>query len=236
MIKSSLRKNVIVNCILVVLVLVVFSVSIFPESIAPIYKNMSTNPYYHGNTDRKNVSLMFNVYENADVVKKIVDKLHENNVVATFFVGGCWADDNINTLNYILKFGNEIGNHGYFHKDHGKLNYSENYDEINNNTKIVNALCGVKMSLFAPPSGSFSSSTLEVCENLDYNVIMWSKDTIDWRDSDTSVLYKRATNKPSNGDLVLMHPKAHTLSILDDVISFYKSNGYSLVTVSENIK
>ena len=64
---------------------------------------------------------------------------------------------------------------------------------------------------------------------------MWSKDTIDWRDSNKELLYKRATQNLSNGDLVLMHPKKHTKEILSNVVDYYKSMGFNVVTVSENV-
>ena len=161
--------------------------------------------------------------------------LKRYNVKATFFVGGCWADDNGETLKAIVNSGHEIANHGYFHKDHKKLDYDGNYQEIFLTDKIIEALSGVKPTLFAPPSGSFSSLTLESAFNLNYKVIMWSKDTIDWRDKDRSIVIKRATSNLENGDLVLMHPKEHTLSALPDILSYYKSVGFSVVTVSENI-
>jgi len=131
--------------------------------------------------------------------------------------------------------GHEIGNHGYFHKDHKTISYQNNVEEIENTDKIVAGLSGVKMTLFAPPSGSFSETTLEVADKLGYKVIMWSKDTIDWRDKDQNVLYKRATSSPENGDLILMHPKEHTLKVLPSIIEYYKSIGFSIVTVSENL-
>ena len=44
-----------------------------------------------------------------------------------------------------------------------------------------------------------------------------------------------ATKNPENGDLILMHPKKHTLSVLGEVVKFYQNQGFKLVTVSENI-
>ena len=64
---------------------------------------------------------------------------------------------------------------------------------------------------------------------------MWSKDTIDWRDSDQKLIFNRATKNLENGDLVLMHPKEHTLLALPKIIDFYIESGFSVVTVSENI-
>ena len=64
---------------------------------------------------------------------------------------------------------------------------------------------------------------------------MWSKDTIDWRDKDQDKIYSRATKNLKNGDLVLMHPTEATLAVLDKIIKYYKRQGFSVVTVSENI-
>ena len=150
-------------------------------------------------------------------------------------MGGCWADDNGDTLRKLADSGQEIGNHGYFHKDHKSLGYEKNKEEIYLTGVVVNALCGVKPTLFAPPSGSFSEMTLEACDELGYKTIMWSKDTIDWRDSDEKVIYKRATNGLKGGDLILMHPKKHTLAVLGKMIEYCKNNGLTIVTVSENI-
>jgi peptidoglycan/xylan/chitin deacetylase (PgdA/CDA1 family) len=131
--------------------------------------------------------------------------------------------------------GHEIANHGYFHKDHSKLDYEKNKQEIFLTEKIVEVLSGEKTKLFAPPSGSFSSATLEVAYDLGYKVIMWSKDTIDWRDKDSNLIFSRATKNLSNGDLVLMHPKEQTLLALFDILRYYKNNGFNVVTVSENL-
>ena len=65
---------------------------------------------------------------------------------------------------------------------------------------------------------------------------MWSRDTIDWRDKDSSLVYSRATNKIGAGDMILMHPTAHTLAALGDILKFYEENGLTPVTVSQIIK
>ena len=65
---------------------------------------------------------------------------------------------------------------------------------------------------------------------------MWSKDTIDWRDKDENKVFSRATQNLSNGDLILMHPKAHTLNALGKILDFYKQAGFEIVPVSENIQ
>ncbi len=233
--KISKKATIITNFLLFSIIAVVLSISFIPQRIIPIYGGKQVKAIYNGNKENNNISLMFNVYENTEVVNRIIDCLNEKGVKATFFVGGCWADDNEKTLQRIVLDGHEIANHGYFHKDHKKLNYENNKKEIELTGTIIKALSGKDPTLFAPPSGSFSDVTLESAFDLGYKVIMWSKDTIDWRDSDEQIIYNRATKNPENGDLILMHPKKHTLSVLPEIIDFYTKLGFDLVTVSENI-
>lgn len=223
------------NLILVSVLISVFAIMFVPSNSKPIYGGEEISAIYNGNKEKKNVSLMFNVYENAEVVENIIETLNKYNAKATFFIGGCWADDNTKTLIKIKDSGNELANHGYFHKDHKIIDYETNYMEIKNTDELISGVCGVKPTLFAPPSGSFSTDTLKACYDLNYKVIMWSKDTIDWRDKDENKIFFRATNQITNGDLVLMHPKPHTLSVLPSIIEYYTKLNYNLVTVSENL-
>lgn len=232
-ISKELRISLLSNIAVVALIFFVVAFTIFPSERAVTTIGSSYEPYYNGNRENKNVALMFNVYQNTEVVEGILDVLASRKAKATFFVGGCWADDNGEVLQRIVGEGHELGNHGYFHKDHKKISYEENKEEIYLTQIITEALCGEKTRLFAPPSGSFSKTTLEVCAELDYKVIMWSKDTIDWRDKDGSLVKKRATENLNNGDLILMHPMAHTLSVLGEILDYYQSIGFKAVTVSE---
>lgn len=233
--KINTRLTIITNAIISILLVVVVSVAFVPTAITPSYGGIDIEPKYYGNTQKKRVSIMINVYENSQIVNEMVNVFNNFQATATFFVGGCWADDNGKTLEYISSNGHEIGNHGYFHKDHKRLNYDQNEQEIRLTEVMVKALVGIKPTLFAPPSGSFSKTTLQVAEQLGYTVIMWSKDTIDWRDNDIDLIYKRATKNASNGDLILMHPKEHSLAVLPKIIEFYQQNGFEVVTVSENL-
>ncbi len=222
--------------IIIAIISIVFAVGFLPQKSAPMYSGQKVSVYYNGNKQSPNVSLMINVYENGDVVGEMLGVLKEQGVVATFFVGGCWADDNAELLNKMVAEGHEIGNHGYFHKDHKKLDYAHNKEEIYLTGKIITALCGAEVNLFQPPSGSYSKNTVDAVNDLNYKMVMWSKDTIDWRDSDQDKIYQRATKELSNGDLILMHPKRHTLTVLPKIIEQIKAQNFNVVTVSKNIQ
>ena len=91
------------------------------------------------------------------------------------------------------------------------------------------------MNLFAPPSGSFNKSTIQASKDLGYLTIMWSKDTIDWRDKDANLIYSRAI-KAKGGDLILAHPTKCTLQALPLILEYFKLNNLVVTTVSECLK
>lgn len=131
------------------------------------------------------------------------------------FVGGKWAEKNGDTVVRLAAEGFELGNHGYLHRDHAKLDAAGNREEIVITEKLLRAILSdlsdeqadaAVPPLFAPPSGSLGNTMFEVCEELGYTVIMWTRDTIDWRDHDAALIAERALKGIKAGDLILLHP------------------------------
>ena len=91
------------------------------------------------------------------------------------------------------------------------------------------------MNLFAPPSGAYDKLTVSCADSLGYKTIMWTRDTIDWRDHDADLIYNRAIKNASGGDLVLMHPTQSTVEALPRIIEYFQTNGFNLTTVSQTI-
>lgn len=195
----------------------------------------SSKVIYRGNTTRNEISLMINVYWGDEYLDSMLKTLEKHQAKCTFFVGGCWADDNNEMLNRIISEGHELGNHGYFHKDHKGMSIKSNLDEIKPNNAIIKSICNYDMKLFAPPSGSYDDNTVSACESLNMKVIMWTRDTVDWRDKDEEIIYKRAVNKAQAGDLILMHPTEMTAKALDRILTEFDNLGLKAVTVSQII-
>lgn len=189
--------------------------------------------YYSGNENSNKISLMINVYWGTEYLDGMLDILDKYDVKTTFFVGGTWAVKESDMLTKIYEKGHEIGNHGYSHKDQDKLSREDNKKEILTTHNIVKDLLGIDMTLFAPPSGAYSKTTVEVANELSYQTIMWTRDTIDWRDKDANLIYSRAIKNAKGGDLVLMHPTQKTLEALENIIVELQSKGFKLTTVSD---
>ena len=232
--KASIRIALFTNGFLALVLLFVGAICFVPYGVATSAK-LSDRVYYSGNADSRYVALMFNVYWGTEYIPSILDTLDEYEVKATFFIGGSWADDNAQVLKEIARRGHELGNHGYFHKDQSKLSEAENASEIDVCGRLVKQLTGVSPALFAPPSGAYGEAAVNAAQSLGYKVILWSKDTIDWRDHDQSIIYRRATQNVKGGDLILAHPTEETAAALPSVLRYYRDNNWQQVTVSENI-
>jgi len=226
--KVTVFTNICIATTLLVLTLVVFMVD-----ITAIYLTVSA-PLYSGNRDRNNVSFMINVHGGEEYVTPIMEVLESKDVGATWFLSGNWVTRNMQTARDIAdRF--EIGNHAFSHRDMRNMRESDQHAEMQNAREVIKSVTGEHTSLFAPPFGSFGRSTLRVADRLNYTTIMWSRDTIDWRDTDPDLIFNRATRNVRNGDLVLIHPTAHTLLALPHIIDYYLSNGFNIVPVSRNI-
>ncbi|MBQ8434113.1 MAG: polysaccharide deacetylase family protein [Clostridia bacterium] len=231
--RGKLFVNVVANAVLVVVILAV-SLVVFGGGVTSVFNKNDYSPIYRGNGENC-VSLMVNVYWGNEYLEEMLQILAKHNVKCTFFVGGSWVAKYPEMLKAIADGGHEIGNHGYFHKEHSKLTYLKNSDEILACNRVVFSQIGVTPVLFMPPSGDFGDNTLQAAKDCNMKMIMWSRDTIDWRDKNESIIFERCTKNIRSGELILMHPTLCTKNVLEKVITNLKSNGFSLVTVGQNI-
>ncbi len=224
--KSLIIANIIIVAMFIALIGLSFSNSLALETKA------DSRVIYQGNTSKNNVCFMINIYQGNEYVLQMLDIFDNFNIKTTFFVGGSWAVKNIDLIKEIYARGHELGNHGFYHKDQDKLDFEGNQQEIELCHKVVYENIGVNMSLFAPPSGAYNINTVDAAVSLNYSTIMWTRDTIDWRDQNKDLIYNRAIKDLSNGDLILMHPTKKSVEALSDILEYSINKGFNPTTVS----
>lgn len=225
--KKSLRKA---NIVIVLMFMVLIGLSISNSTALNVQAD--SRVIYAGDTTKNNVCFMVNVYQGNEYVEAMLDILDIYKVKTTFFVGGSWAVKNIDLVKEIYTRGHELANHGFYHKDQDKIDFEANMQEIDMCHKVIKENLGIEMTLFAPPSGAYDIDTVDAATSLNYKTIMWTHDTIDWRDQDEDLIYKRAVKDLSNGDLILMHPTKKTVEAMTNIISTAINNGFNPTTVS----
>ena len=226
-----MKKSRLIANIVIVLMLSTLSI-LAVNNAQTLNVQADSRVIYAGDENKNNVCFMINVYGGEEYVKNILDILDIYKVKTTFFVGGSWAVKNIDVVKEIYSRGHELGNHGFYHKDQDKLDYEGNIQEIKMCHEVISKNLGIEMTLFAPPSGAYSTNTVDAASNLNYKTIMWTHDTIDWRDQNSDLIYNRATKDLSNGDLILMHPTEKSVQAMTNIISTAINSGFNPTTVS----
>ncbi|MDR3587187.1 MAG: polysaccharide deacetylase family protein [Desulfosporosinus sp.] len=191
-------------------------------------------------TDQKVMALTINVDWGEEYIPAILDVLDKGKARVTFFVTGRWAKKNPDLLKMMADRGHQIENHGYSHPHPDQLSVGANQEEIKKTESIIEGIIGRKTHFYAPPYGEKGISGLRAADQLGYQTILWTLDTVDWRvDSSPEIIAQRILNpairfgiKPNKvGALVLMHPKANTLKALPVIIDQLAREGFLFLTL-----
>lgn len=195
---------------------------------------MQVAPIYRGQQQFQAVALTFNVDWGEEYLPGILDILSRNQIKATFFLTGRWANKHPELTRRIFHEGHEIGNHGYSHPHANKLGKGANQEEINRTERVILTLTGHQTRLYAPPYGENSPHVVNAAWELGYRTIMWTIDTVDWQPKTSAEdIKRRVLEKVQNGAIVLMHPKEATVLALPEIIKEMGQKGYEFMTVSE---
>ncbi|WP_042223728.1 polysaccharide deacetylase family protein [Oceanobacillus manasiensis] len=195
--------------------------------------DLPPSPIYRGNPEKKMVSLLINVSWGTEYVPKLLAILKDKQVKATFFIEGKWAKENVELVKMIKNQNHLIGNHAYNHPDMARLTNQQMVEQINQTNDILKAITGDKPAWFAPPSGSYNQYVVDAAHNFKMETVLWTTDTIDWKNPTVSVMIDRVNSKLHPGATILMHPTASTADGLDELIDSVKDKGYKIGTVEQ---
>lgn len=194
------------------------------------------DPIYQGNSGEKAVAIAVNVDWGEEYIPQMLKSFKENQAEVTFFVSGKWAEKNPELLKEMKAAGHSIQNHGYKHLHFNNISAEEASKQIKKAEEIINKTVGEKPRFFAPPYGEYNQQLLNVVAALDYELIMWSIDTIDWQRPDPATIVKRVSNKLHNDAIILMHPTDPTVKALPAMLEKIKQDGYKMLTIDKIIK
>lgn len=197
--------------------------------------DLGAAPIYRGNPAKPMVSLMINVAWGNEFIEPMLDVLDEEKVKVTFFLDGSWLSKNPELARTMLKRGHEMENHAYTHPNMSTLSRARATVEIEKTQKLLKETLGVTNKWFAPPSGDFDQETVEIASSLGLKTVLWTVDTVDWRNPSPDSIVAKITSKAEPGTLVLMHPTSSSSQALRAMIRGIKAKGLVLGTVSETL-
>ena len=140
----------------------------------------------------------------------LLDTLKKYDAHATFFVVGNRCEIDADILKREIDEGHEIGNHSWNHPQLGKLPMKKVNKQLNDTSRIVKKITGYSIALVRPPYGSVSE---EMRKNLDYPMITWDVDTLDWKINTEDIslekkkekILKNVKKQVKDGSIILMH-------------------------------
>ncbi|MBW4679130.1 MAG: polysaccharide deacetylase family protein [Microcoleus vaginatus WJT46-NPBG5] len=168
---------------------------------------------------------------------KVLGILKEYDVKATFFMIGQHVQTYPDIAKQVVAAGHAIGNHTWHHYTH-QMDGATAAAEIDNTSKRIFQVTGVKTQLFRPPAGRLENGLAEYARNQKNAVVMWSVDPLDWLESTSpQSLVKAVLDNAQSGGIVLLHDgggnRSRTLQALPPIIAELKLRGYRFVSVQE---
>lgn len=162
---------------------------------------------------------------------KLLDTLQAERTPATFFMLGSAASGRPEQVQRAASEGHEIASHTMTHPDLTTLKSSQVRREVNGAAKILSDLTGIPVTMYRPPYGALNQKVLNA-EKLP--AILWSIDTLDWKDPGKKALVERSVGVATPGDIILFHD-THSGSVdaAKVVMRGLKDRGFTPVTVTQ---
>ncbi|MBM7666059.1 peptidoglycan/xylan/chitin deacetylase (PgdA/CDA1 family) [Solibacillus kalamii] len=197
--------------------------------------------FLQGPTDQKRIALTFDDGPDPRFSNDVLDVLKQYNVPATFFVLGSKAGANPEIVKRMQNEGHVIGNHTYAHPnlvEEADLGTLER--EVTRTEDALNEIIGYRTKLFRPPYGFLYNELVEKLGKMNYNVIAWDIDSLDWQEDPPEVIASRVVDNIHPGAIILMHDGAestgdrtNTILSLQQIIPKLQEQGYEFVTVPD---
>lgn len=197
--------------------------------------DLGAQPIYRGNPNKPMAALMINVAWGNEYLTPMLDTLDEAKVQATFFLDGSWLKKNGELAAEIKRRGHQIENHAYSHPNMSQLESTRARLEIAKTKELLKEKLDVENRWFAPPSGDYNMQTVKLAAEQGLKTVLWTLDTVDWRNPPASGIISKIGSKVEPGSLILMHPTASSRDALAGMIQAIRSKGLRLGTVEQTL-
>jgi peptidoglycan/xylan/chitin deacetylase (PgdA/CDA1 family) len=225
----------------------VHALSVVPSTDCPRPSTVSQAP-----GAGKTVALTFDDGA-SDTTLAIAETLKARGVVATFFDIGVQDELHRSVVRQVAALGFPVENHSWDHRYPNQVagGWTVPYlrSSIRRTADLQQRLTGHRSCFFRPPGG-FLTNVKPAAYGLGMSVVLWSVDTLDWRQparttraATASIVARATTIGTQRHPIVLMHaglaslqPGTHapshrnnTVAALPAIIDWYAAHGYTFV-------
>lgn len=122
-------------------------------------------------------SLTFDAAWGNEDTQQLIDILGKYDIKATFFVVGEWVDKYPESVKALSDAGHEIMNHSDDHPYFTKLSADQMTAQLNVCNDKIEAVTGVRPTLFRPPYGDYNDRVVLTVRALNMEPIQWDVDS-----------------------------------------------------------
>ena len=169
------------------------------------------------------------------ITDRILDILEYHDVVATFCVLGSRIARYESTLIRTHEAGHEIIGHSWNHARFTQLSRANISEQLVRTNNEIYRVLGVTPAFHRPPYGLMNNAVIEISEDLDLAILMWSVDPRDWEyDATPESIYEHIMDHIFDGSILLFHD-IHEVTIyaIDKLVPSLLEQGFVFMTASE---
>ncbi len=233
---SIVNRKMVLSTVMVAFVVICAVLAVgYTAKAVGVFSSERHLPIYSVETDK--VAITFDCAWGASDIPTILDILKKENVKASFFVVGQWAEKFPDSVKLIANDGHDIANHGYSHLKMSTISKEKCISEIELCNKKLEEISGVKVKLFRPPYGDYNNLVIDTCNELGCYPIQWNIDSLDWKkEMSKQAILDRILKKTKPGSIILFHNDTqYTVELLPKIILELKGEGLIFAPVSEMI-
>jgi polysaccharide deacetylase family sporulation protein PdaB len=215
---------------------------VLPPRDVPVFEHMTVVargtelPVFYIKTDKKAVALTFDISWGTKTPDLVLPILRQHNQRATFFLSGPWAAKHEKIVKAIVSDGHEIASHGNEHVNLSQYDMSRVTANIAKADDVLRRISGKRLRFFRPPNGDYDDVVVGAARDLGYETIIWSTDSLDWKNPGAEYMVKRVVDSVFPGAIILCHSSDSSKQIhlaLPGMIDGLKAKGYEIVTLGE---
>jgi len=180
-------------------------------------------------TSRPTLYLTFDDGPNAEHTPPMLELLARWRVKASFFLVGRYAEAHPEIVTAIVMAGHTLGNHSFSHTKRKGIAPSSAPSDIAATDAVLSRFDGRAKHPFRPPWGDVAPLQYLRCLAGMENLVLWSRDSMDYRDKADSIIENFRRAPPKSGDIILFHDdRAASMQALEVLIPEWKTSGFEL--------
>src|SRR5690606_10080587 len=193
-------------------------------------------PVFYVRTDQPLVALTFDISCGRQTAGPVPDILKEKGVPTTCCLTCFWAKKQRDIAQRIVADGHEIASHGDDHVNLSRYDGDAIAKNIMTAHRDLEEATGRQARFFRPPNGDYDDLVVATARQLGYETVIWSLDTLDWKNPGADYMVRRVLNNVHPGDIILMHasdPSRQLHLALPGIIGGLRPQGYQRMTLGE---